>query len=285
MSNFMHKVKDAMTDRDKEDRTYRDDDNYGSNAPGTETNNPSDRPTNPFGHSRGDTTGSHTRFNEPSNVDSTNTKGSHNTGPTGSDSYASARSGATNAGPHDSATANKLDPRVDSDQDHRANQGTMGSRSNVGPHDSAMANKMDPRVDSDQAFDNHKKSEENYSKATQEHKAHTQPGEMGNELKSEDDYSSSLQENKTHSTTSHAAPCQEAGGLGGQQGMAGQQGMGGQQGFGGNAAAGGSGGMGMSGGQGGVQSQGQNVDPMNKLDPRVTRANEQQSNVGNQRGY
>ncbi|KAJ6010611.1 hypothetical protein N7451_002023 [Penicillium sp. IBT 35674x] len=339
MSNFMHKVKDAMTDRDRDtDRGYNDpsQDNYGSsNAPtntGTDTkaNHPG-RSSNPFG----------------------STRSGEGTGRSGTDPYAQSRAGgATNAGPHDSSMANKMDPRVDSDMDNRANQARTGNQnlggssgsdpygqsrtggsSNAGPHDSSMANKMDPRVDSDmdnrasqgrtegdrpnvthaqgfnpsntstsrqgqqqqqpgmqqqsgmqqqqpgmQAFDNHKKSEENYSKNTQEHSSHSQPGEYGSDMNTQDDHSTSMQENKSHSTTSHAAPCQtnvgaESGGMGGTA----------QPSFGGNAAAGGSSygdtGAGRSGGQA------QNVDPMNKLDPRTTRANEQQNMAGNQRGY
>ncbi|OQE35198.1 hypothetical protein PENCOP_c014G02977 [Penicillium coprophilum] len=84
--------------------------------------------------------------------------------------------GSTNAGPHSSNIANKLDPRVDSDRDNRAHHegltgsgtthgtsgvtgtgaglgsthGTTGIGStNAGPHDSNIANKADPRVDSD----------------------------------------------------------------------------------------------------------------------------------------
>ncbi|KAH8690784.1 hypothetical protein BGW36DRAFT_389321 [Talaromyces proteolyticus] len=75
---------------------------------------------------------------------------------------------SSNAGPHDSNLANKLDPRVDSDRDNRAagtsatatgvggttgiNTGYDNPRSaNVGPHDSSLANKADPRIDSDQS--------------------------------------------------------------------------------------------------------------------------------------
>jgi len=81
-------------------------------------------------------------------------------------------SGSTNAGPHSSNIANKLDPRVDSDRDgsrnlggnsntaysgthagnHVGNTGTVGGLSNstnAGPHDSNLLNKLDPRVDSD----------------------------------------------------------------------------------------------------------------------------------------
>jgi hypothetical protein len=65
--------------------------------------------------------------------------------------------GSTNVGPHSSNVANKLDPRIDSDADHRANpssgMGTSGpvtGSSNVGHHTSNFANKLDPRIDSGQ---------------------------------------------------------------------------------------------------------------------------------------
>lgn len=64
--------------------------------------------------------------------------------------------GSSNAGPHGSNMANKLDPRVDSDMDNRARHQGMASssynttgQSTAGPHSSNMANKLDPRVDSD----------------------------------------------------------------------------------------------------------------------------------------
>lgn len=149
-----------------------------------------------------------------------------------------------------------------------------------------------------QAFDNHKSSEENYSKSTQERSAHSQPGTLGSDqMTSQDEHSTSMQENKSHSTTSHAAPCQsnvgtEAGGMGGnaQPSFGGNTASGGtggtaQPSFGGNAAAGGSsfGDNTGTGGRSGAQAQ--NADPMNKLDPRTTRTNEQQNIAGNQRGY
>lgn len=74
---------------------------------------------------------------------------------------------STNAGPHDSNMANKMDPRVDSDMDNRARYQNMGATTGapagssyattgvgqthgrVGPHDSNLMNKLDPRVDSD----------------------------------------------------------------------------------------------------------------------------------------
>ena len=79
------------------------------------------------------------------------------TGATGTTTHGSS---STNAGPHSSNIANKADPRVDSDRDHRARHetatgagtgfGTAHSTStNAGPHDSNIVNKLDPRVDSD----------------------------------------------------------------------------------------------------------------------------------------
>jgi hypothetical protein len=53
---------------------------------------------------------------------------------------------STNYGPHGTNTANKLDPRYDSDMDHR---GTATGSTNVGPHSTNVSNKLDPRIDSD----------------------------------------------------------------------------------------------------------------------------------------
>lgn len=75
---------------------------------------------------------------------------------------------STNAGPHDSNLANKADPRVDSDMDHRAHHQQLGNTTaapagssyattgtgqtqthgTTGPHKSNLLNKLDPRVDS-----------------------------------------------------------------------------------------------------------------------------------------
>jgi hypothetical protein len=75
----------------------------------------------------------------------TNTGVGHNVAPT--DATASnMHTTSTNHGPHSTNTANKLDPRFDSDMDHR---GTTTSSTNAGPHTSNFANKLDPRVDSD----------------------------------------------------------------------------------------------------------------------------------------
>ncbi|CAG8057600.1 unnamed protein product [Penicillium salamii] len=76
---------------------------------------------------------------------------------TGATTYGSSSS---NAGPHSSNIANKADPRVDSDRDHRGRRETFtnlgattgtthDTSTNAGPHDSNAANKLDPRVDSD----------------------------------------------------------------------------------------------------------------------------------------
>ncbi|KAF1947841.1 hypothetical protein EJ02DRAFT_461381 [Clathrospora elynae] len=53
---------------------------------------------------------------------------------------------STNYGAHDTNIGNKLDPRYDSDMDHR---GTATGSTNVGPHSTNVSNKLDPRIDSD----------------------------------------------------------------------------------------------------------------------------------------
>lgn len=81
---------------------------------------------------------------------------------TGYGNNTNAGMGSTNAGPHSSNLANKLDPRVDSDADGRTNMGlaaygpggansaaTGPAAGTAGPHRSNVANKLDPTVDSD----------------------------------------------------------------------------------------------------------------------------------------
>lgn len=77
-------------------------------------------------------------------------------------------SSSTNAGPHNSNMANKVDPRVDSDLSGSGNRhgasthgGILGSsgthatggsgtaQNTNGPHNSDTLNKLDPRVDAD----------------------------------------------------------------------------------------------------------------------------------------
>ncbi|KAJ4993868.1 chitin synthase 2 [Stagonosporopsis vannaccii] len=53
---------------------------------------------------------------------------------------------STNYGSHSTNTGNKLDPRFDSDMDHR---GTATGSTNLGSHTTNTANKLDPRFDSD----------------------------------------------------------------------------------------------------------------------------------------
>lgn len=100
------------------------------------------------------------------NAGHTHTTG-HQTGLAGYTGTTGGISHSTNAGPHDSSIANKLDPRVDSDLDGRGNRhgaatggllGASGShatagsgtaQNTAGPHNSDLANKLDPRVDAD----------------------------------------------------------------------------------------------------------------------------------------
>jgi hypothetical protein len=100
MSNFMHKVKDAMTDRDD-----RDSDTY--NNPRTQNQSQAPKHYN--------TSGMDTRGTGPTNTSTTGNSGPGYV----ADNYGSNTmrgSGNTNAGPHESKTGNKMDPRVDSDQ-------------------------------------------------------------------------------------------------------------------------------------------------------------------------
>jgi hypothetical protein len=123
--------------------------------------------------------------------------------------------------------------------------------------------------------DNHETSEDDFKKSTQEKKSQfqPQPGEYGdNPLANEESRSTSTQEHKSHSATKHAMPCQTD--LQNEPGLSNRA----EPSFGGDAAGG------SSYASGGREPSGaQNDDPMNKLDPRVTRSN-QQANVANQRG-
>ncbi|TGJ81460.1 hypothetical protein E0Z10_g7301 [Xylaria hypoxylon] len=87
--------------------------------------------------------------------------GSSTTGTTGgydssTGEYGSSGTGATGReGPHSSNTANKLDPRIDSDRSGARMGNTAGDQYGSGPegvhgpHSSRIANAVDPRVDSD----------------------------------------------------------------------------------------------------------------------------------------
>ena len=55
----------------------------------------------------------------------------------------SATVGSTNYGPHGTNIGNKLDPRFDSDNDHR---GPTTSSTSSGPHLTNVGNRADPRV-------------------------------------------------------------------------------------------------------------------------------------------
>ncbi|OOQ81598.1 hypothetical protein PEBR_42412 [Penicillium brasilianum] len=255
MSNIMHKVKDAMTENHDRDRapntegpethhTYRSSNPYAKD-PASQNNpstmNPESGSGNTFGL-RGQGTAK-----EPDTFDSTpggrtthglgsqgaakgtdtyeSTPGGRTThglrsqgAAKGPDTYGSTTTGGNtvNAGPHDSKLANKLDPRVDSDLDHRAqNAGTMGSQ-NVGAAPQGMNTGNTAASGQPRAFgsDHHRTDEDNHNKANQEHKLRTEPGPpgTGSQVTSEESYNSSSQEHKSHSTTTHTAPCDQFGG-------------------------------------------------------------------------
>ncbi|KAJ5545086.1 hypothetical protein N7461_007390 [Penicillium sp. DV-2018c] len=230
MSKFIHKVKDAMTDHNK-------------NAPGARTteadpdqyNSPSTNPSsslgsnNPYGSGprTDDEPGTYrdSKFNEThGSADPTNTgmgsRGGHSDpgtygstemGGDGSTRATSAGSSGINAGPHDSRLANKMDPRVDSDMDNRAqSSGATNSQQSgsYAPGNVSSASQGQPRT---QAVDNHVSSEDDYNRSTQENNYQSQPSENYNskgQWDSEERHETSTQEHKSHSATSHVMPCQ-----------------------------------------------------------------------------
>jgi len=79
------------------------------------------------------------------------THGATGTGPTGIHNGTGYGTSASR-GPHGSNVMNTLDPRVDSDREHRAPHAstyTGPAPNTAGPHKSDLVNKLDPRVDSD----------------------------------------------------------------------------------------------------------------------------------------
>ncbi|KAJ5455594.1 uncharacterized protein N7458_003858 [Penicillium daleae] len=202
MSNFMHKFKDAVTDRHDQDSVPPNE------APGAQS---AYKPTNPYAKDSAPTQ------NNPSMNDEFGPearRGIGNTGAARVPDTGSATTGTstTNAGPHNSKLGNKMDPRVDSDLDHRAqNPRTMGAQNTVGARQAMntgdMAPSGHPRT---YGTDNHAANEDNYNKATQEHNRHSEPGAPGSgvQFTSEDNSSSSTQEHKSHTATTHATPCE-----------------------------------------------------------------------------
>jgi hypothetical protein len=276
MSNLMNKVKEAVSD-------HREKDTMPTNEPPGTHNTYSS--TNPYNK------GPAASQNNPSMTNAEPGRGAgrgfdNHGAARGPDTYGSTTSGAntTNAGPHNSKLANKLDPRVDSDLDHRAqNPGTTGmGTQNVGDAPQAMntGNKAAGGQPRAYGTDNHTANEDDYNKSTQEHKAHTQPGMSGSgdQMTSEDSYSSSTQEHKAHSTTSHSTPCQMNPGTTAEPGL---QGRAAQPEFGGGEAGG------SSYTQPPVREPAgmQNANRMGKVDPQAQPGmGYQQNDIGNQRG-
>jgi len=334
MSNFVHKVKDAMTDRDKpaasntsENRhhgasnPFTPDYNQSQNAPrmnntgGMGSNvNRSDSPGYGAGadpgpmqnDQRGEypakaNTGMGNRGSGPRSDTHSSTTMPENTSSSGG-------SNDINAGPHRSSMA-KLDPRVDSDQDNRAQQGAAApQRSNAGAQGMNPSNMPGQQQPYNQGLDNHSSSEDNFNKSTQEHRSHNQPGQFdfdGNQVTGEEEnYSTSTQEQKSHKNTSHISPCPPGTTGGGQKfenqagqgfdnraaqptqpGLDSNQAAGGQPDFGGNAAGGSSYNENMSA-RG--QDNTENAAPLQKsrAGADVNRPTEQQNTARDQRaGY
>ncbi|KAJ5117041.1 hypothetical protein N7456_001389 [Penicillium angulare] len=237
MSNFVHKVKDAIADHDK------------PLAPSKRSPNPGHRETNPFTSSY-DVNHNAPRINHeedanpgPNRPDPladsglTGSKkqteykeyprgartGTHDcqpvsdtrnpTSPSG-DVSSSGRFDDMNSDPHQSKPANELDSHVNSAPEKRFNQASSGmQRENTADGGIDTNNTFAQELPSSQGVDNHISSEESYSKSTEQHQSHHQPrqfGPDGNQAtgqNQEDSFSSSTQENKSHKATSHIRPC------------------------------------------------------------------------------
>ncbi|KAJ5111631.1 hypothetical protein N7532_002166 [Penicillium argentinense] len=214
MSNFMHKVKDAMTDRDGPATRSRTSDNRNHDA------------SNPFtsDYNRSQNAPPMTKHGQNDNYPANKATGDYAGGPSPDTRNSNAMPGNTssfssndiNADPYRKNLANESDPQVDSDLDNRAKQGAVASapqRSTAGDqgiNSSNMPNRQQPY---NQGVDNHTSSEDDFSKSTQEHRSHNQPGQYGSDAnqvageRDEDNYSTSTQEHKSHKTTSHVSPC------------------------------------------------------------------------------
>ena len=194
MSSIINKVKDAV--HSKKDSSH--DEPEGTHGPhGSRVANAadpridSDRDGRADPHTHGGLTGTHGTTGTSGVTGShgssglTGTHGTHGTTGTHGSSGLTGNNynTSTNACPHDSNVANKLDPRVDSDRDGRGAYGTTGTHGSsgltgshgthgttgthgnagltgahtgpgpapntAGPHKSDALNKIDPRVDSD----------------------------------------------------------------------------------------------------------------------------------------
>jgi hypothetical protein len=286
MSNFMHKVKDAMTDDKRNAAGARGNrapqGEHGSFNPRTTESDPNqynsssvNQPSgmgsnNPFGSRRSDdepVAYRDSKGNESHSSSDPDTHGSTDMGGFDSTRATSAGSGNVNVGPHDSKLANKADPRVDSDMDNRAQQSggaTMPQRSS-----NAYSN-MDPGGHSrTQGLDNHQTSQDDFQKSTNEKNFQSRSPDNNNplgQMTSEQKHETSTEEHKSHSATSHVRPCQTN--------------VQNEPNFGGNAAGG------SSNTSGGIEPTGtQNSDPLNKLDPSGLRSNEQSSYADQRSGY
>ncbi|KAH8703066.1 hypothetical protein BGW36DRAFT_82343 [Talaromyces proteolyticus] len=185
MSNFIHKVKDAIThdhhdepsrssnagphdsklankldprvDSDRDNRAARTDTSTGgtSGVSSSPYDNTTTTTTTGYAGGSGTTKPGRTSNQADSRIDSNRTQ--YGTAPgVGSGSGYGNNPQSTNAGPHSSNLANKADPRIDSTQSQYAPASGVSSgvafadprSTNAGPHGSTLGNVADPRVDS-----------------------------------------------------------------------------------------------------------------------------------------
>ncbi|KAJ5683133.1 hypothetical protein N7462_006298 [Penicillium macrosclerotiorum] len=214
MSNIVHKIKDAVTDRDgpmtrsraSDDRNhgtsnpFTSDYNRSQNAPpmnnsanmGSNVNRPDSfsygasadaapRAMNKQGQYEGYLTNNTNEKNASGasrpNVDAQNANNA-NAMP---GNTSSSSSSSINAGPHRTKMANKLDPRIDSDLDSSAKQDTVAPQTSTAGAQGidSKSNMPIQQQPFNKGVDNHTSSEENFDKSTQEHRSHHEPGQYG----------------------------------------------------------------------------------------------------------
>ncbi|KAK6842528.1 Collagen alpha-5(VI) chain [Apiospora arundinis] len=162
MSSIINKVKDAVKGdkhHEQPEGTHGTHNSKVANAADPRIDSDRDHRANPAGTTTG--TGVGHSAGGVGHSTTTGTGVGHSAGGVGHSTHTGTgvghtTGGAYNEGPHSSSTANKVDPRIDSDRSgvhagNTAGQGYAGSgpEGAHGPHSSRIGNAADPRVDSD----------------------------------------------------------------------------------------------------------------------------------------
>ncbi|KAJ5881380.1 uncharacterized protein N7529_000052 [Penicillium soppii] len=243
MSKFVNKVKDAMTDHNKDAPTA-----HGFQAPHDE-NASSNFPTTEYDPNQ----------HKSSSMNESSGMGSNNPYESGAPS---------DDGPGTYHRDSKF-------TDNRAQHAGPTNPQNYSYVPSNISSPGQPRTS---GLDNHQSIEDDYSKSTQENKSQSRPSDnykSQGQWNSQESHETSTQEHKSHSATTHTMPCQTN-----LQNEPGFDERAAEPSFGGNAA-------GSSSSTSGVRqpSGNQSTDPLNKLDPRANRSNEQSGFADQRSGF